>query len=75
MVAYIHTALRKQRQEDPCEFEASLVYIVSSRTARAMQRDFVSKESEREREIETDRQKKRKEKIIFPLPDLITMPL
>ena len=27
-------ALRKQRQADLCEFEASLVYIASSRTAR-----------------------------------------
>jgi len=33
--------LRKQRQADPCEFEASLVYRVSSRTARALKRDPV----------------------------------
>jgi hypothetical protein len=26
--------LRRQRQKDLCEFEASLLYIVSSRTAR-----------------------------------------
>lgn len=31
-------ALRKQRQVDLCEFEASLVYKVSSRTAKATQR-------------------------------------
>ena len=37
-------ALRKQRQEDLCEFEASLVYRVSSMTARAVtQRNPVSK--------------------------------
>jgi hypothetical protein len=28
-------ALGRQRQADPCEFRASLVYTVSSRTARA----------------------------------------
>ena len=28
-------ALRRQRQVDPCEFEISLVYRVSSMTARA----------------------------------------
>ena len=28
-------ALRRQRQEDLCDFEASLVYIVSSRTTVA----------------------------------------
>lgn len=27
-------ALRKQRQEDLCEFDANLVYIVSSRATR-----------------------------------------
>ena len=32
----------KQRQVDPCEFEASLVYRVSFRTARA-QRNLISK--------------------------------
>jgi hypothetical protein len=34
-------ALGRQRQEDLCEFEASLVYRVSSRTARATQRNPV----------------------------------
>jgi hypothetical protein len=37
-------ALRRQRQVYLCEFKASLVYIVNSRTARATQRDLVSKE-------------------------------
>jgi hypothetical protein len=32
-------ALGKQRQVDLCEFEASLVYRVSSRTARATHRE------------------------------------
>ena len=36
-------ALRRQRQVDLCEFEASLVYRVSSRTARATQRNPVKK--------------------------------
>ena len=36
-------ALGRQKQEDFCEFEANLTYIVSSRTARATQRNPVSK--------------------------------
>jgi hypothetical protein len=34
---------RRQRQVDLCEFKASVVYRVSSRTARATQRNPVSK--------------------------------
>jgi hypothetical protein len=30
------SALGRQRQEDLCEFEASLVYIASSRVAKAI---------------------------------------
>ena len=45
--AWWHTplipALRMQRQGNLCEFEASLVYSASSRTARATQRNFVSR--------------------------------
>jgi hypothetical protein len=37
------------------EFEASLVYKVSSRTARTIQRNPVSKKKERERERERER--------------------
>jgi hypothetical protein len=36
-------ALRRQRQADHCEFKASLVYRVSSRTTRTTQRNPVSK--------------------------------
>jgi hypothetical protein len=34
-------ALRRQRQVALCEFEASLVYRVSFRTAKAIQRNHV----------------------------------
>jgi hypothetical protein len=34
-------ALQRQRQEDICEFEASLVYRASSRTARTTQRKSI----------------------------------
>ena len=40
-------ALRRQRQEDLCDFKASLVYRVSSRTARTTQRNTVSKNKTR----------------------------
>ena len=33
--------LRKQRQKDFCEFKASPVYVVNSRTARATQKNPV----------------------------------
>lgn len=36
-------ALRKQKQIELCEFKASLVYKLISRTARATQWDLVSK--------------------------------
>jgi hypothetical protein len=39
-----------------CEFEASLVYILSSRTVRAIEKDTVSKKKKKRKE------KKRKEK-------------
>ena len=44
-------ALRRQRQWIS-EFEASLVYMVSSRTARAVQRDPVSKKKTKEEKEE-----------------------
>jgi hypothetical protein len=39
--------LWRQRQRDVHEFEASLVYSVSSRTARSTYRNFVSKQNEK----------------------------
>jgi hypothetical protein len=32
---WVIPALRRERQADLCEFQASLVYMVNSRTARA----------------------------------------
>jgi hypothetical protein len=43
------------------EFEASLVYRVSSRTARATQRNPVSKRKEKKRKEKKRKEKKRKE--------------
>ena len=40
--------LRRQRQKGLCEFEANLVYRVSSRIARATQNNPDSKEEEEE---------------------------
>ena len=40
-------ALGRQKQVDFCESEASLVYKLSSRTARAIQRNLVSKRRKR----------------------------
>jgi hypothetical protein len=36
--AFLIPALGRQKQEDLCEFKASLVFIVESRTARTTQR-------------------------------------
>jgi hypothetical protein len=44
-------ALRRQKQAD--EFEASLVYKVSSRTARAIQRNLVSKNKNKTKQNKT----------------------
>ena len=50
-------ALRRQRQVDLCGFETCLVCIVSSRTARAKERDPVSKKGRRgEKEGEGQRE-------------------
>jgi hypothetical protein len=44
------------------EFEASLVYKVSSRTARAAQRNPVQKKKKKKRKEKKRKEKKRKEK-------------
>ena len=44
-------ALERQRQKDLCEFEASMVYIVSSHTARDIQSETLS-----QTDRQTDRQ-------------------
>ena len=59
--------LRRQRQGDPCEFEASLVYRVSSRTARATQRNPVLKKQTGKK------QNKTKQKPTEFLPDLVIL--
>ena len=43
------SALRRQRQMDLREFKASLVYRVCSRTARATQRNPVSKHKNKQK--------------------------
>ena len=44
MVAHaFNSSTRRERQVDLCEFKASLVYRASSRTARATQRNPLSK--------------------------------
>jgi hypothetical protein len=40
--------LQRERQVDLCELEASLVYRVSSRTARAIERNLVSKQTNKQ---------------------------
>jgi hypothetical protein len=48
-------ALKRQKQEDLCKFEASLVYKVSSRTARATQRNPVSKRHSKTKTSQTNK--------------------
>jgi hypothetical protein len=56
-------ALGRQRQVDLCELEASLVYKVSSRTARAVtQRNFVSKQNKIPLEKQKNKNKKQQKK-------------
>jgi hypothetical protein len=50
---FLLPALRKQRQADLSEFEASLVYRVSPRTARATQRNPVSKQQQQQQSKQT----------------------
>jgi hypothetical protein len=57
------------------EFEASLVYRVSSRTARATQRNPVLKKSKRKKKNQKGKQKRQKRKdFAVPLSVTIIMP-
>jgi hypothetical protein len=49
------------------EFEASLVYRVSSRTARAIQRYPVSKTKNKKQKTKKGKEKRKKEKSTSPL--------
>ena len=51
------SAFRRQRQADLCEFEASLVYRASSRTARDTQRNPASKKRKRNKERKKERKR------------------
>lgn len=52
-------ALRWQKQAALCEFEASLVYIVSSRIARSMYRKHVSKKKNTQTNKNADLEQRR----------------
>ena len=52
-------AFGRQRQVDLCEFKDSLVYILSSRTASARERDPVSKIKRKRRRRTRQRKRKR----------------
>jgi hypothetical protein len=62
VVAHVfHSALRRQRWEELYEFEASLVYIESSRTTRATQRypvsnNQINKHTHTKAQIKTNKQ-------------------
>ena len=45
-------AFRRQRQADLCQLSASLVYILSSRTARAIEQDYILEKKEGREEKE-----------------------
>ena len=49
MAHTFNPALRRQRQTDLCEFEASLVYRASSRTVRATQKNPFSKNQKKKK--------------------------
>ena len=54
--------LRRQRQANLSDLEASLVYRASSRTARATQRNPVSKKKKKKKEGRKEGRKKEKKK-------------
>ena len=54
------TILRRQRQPGLCEIEISLFYVVSSKPARATEKNPVSKKKrKKERKRERERKKER----------------
>jgi hypothetical protein len=56
-------ALRRQRQMDLCEFEASLVYRVSCSTARTTQRNLSQKHKNSNNQRKRRGKRKRRNKI------------
>jgi hypothetical protein len=56
------TILRRQRQPGLCEIEISLFYVVSSKPARATEKNPVSKKKERKKERERERGRKKDKK-------------
>jgi hypothetical protein len=50
----------RQRQVDLCEFKASLVYRASSRTAKATQRNPLSKTNKQTNKTKEEREKRKK---------------
>jgi hypothetical protein len=46
-------ALRRQRQADLCEFKASLVYRISFKTAKGIQRNPVLKKKKKQKKKQT----------------------
>jgi hypothetical protein len=49
--------LRRQRQVDVCELEASLVYRINSRTARATQKNNNNKTKQNKKKRKTEKKK------------------
>jgi hypothetical protein len=65
----LNPALSRQRQADLCEFKASLVYRVSSRTVRTTQRNPVWKN--KTRQIPDTKQMSQKTAMLFYLFTLL----
>jgi hypothetical protein len=58
-------ALGRQRQEELCKFEASLVNIASSRTARAIQKNPVSENQTKPNQTKPTKSNKTTDTISF----------
>jgi hypothetical protein len=52
---FVMLALGKQRQEDFCDFEASLVYLARSRTHGITKKNPTSKKKKKKRKKEKER--------------------